>query len=84
MIKTTGAGVLFRGDLAEILIDFITTTKTLRNLLRESLGEDAADVIITDLGKIAFLDDELSEKEFSKALDDIFDNSMLKEIMRRK
>ncbi len=56
MIRADDVGVMISGDTSTIMMDFIFIVRSMRETLIEDFGEEATDMLISDLGKLAFAD----------------------------
>ena len=61
MIRADDTGILISGSTATILMDFIFIIRSMRATLIEDFGEEATDMIISDMGKLAYLDPDDKE-----------------------
>lgn len=69
MIKADDKGVMINGSAQEIMYDFIMIIRSLRIVLAEEYNEEVSDNIITDLGKMAYLDPG-DDEAFDKIIDE--------------
>lgn len=61
MIRADDVGVMINGDTQTIMMDFIFIIRSMRETLKEDFGEEAADMLISDMGKLAYLDPDDKE-----------------------
>lgn len=73
MIRADDVGVMINGNTQTIMLDFIFIVRSMRETLKEDFGEEVADKLITDMGKMAYLDpndDEAYDEAFDKIVEE--------------
>lgn len=61
VIRADDVGVMINGDTQTIMMDFIFIVRSMRETLKEDFGEEIADAMITDMGKMAYVDPDDNE-----------------------
>lgn len=69
MIRADDVGVMINGNTQTIMLDFIFIVRSMRETLKEDFGEEVADKLITDLGKMAYLDPN-DDEAFDKIIEE--------------
>lgn len=69
MIRADDVGVMINGDTQTIMMDFIFIIRSMRETLKEDFGEEAADMLISDMGKLAYLDPN-DDEAFDKIIEE--------------
>lgn len=67
MIRADDVGVMISGSTETIMMDFIFIIRSMRATLIEDFGKEATDMIIADMGKLAYVDED-DEEAFDKIL----------------
>ena len=67
MIRADDVGVMISGSTETIMMDFIFIIRSMRATLIEDFGEEATDMIIADMGKLAYVDED-DEEAFDKII----------------
>ena len=69
MIRADDVGVMINGDTQTIMMDFIFIVRSMRATLKEDFGEEIADALIADMGKMAYVD-ENDDEAFDKIIEE--------------
>lgn len=82
MIRSDDGGVIIHGELNDVLMDFIAIIRSLREALTDEFDLETADRAITDLGIVAYIDDD--DPKAQEKIDEIVKESPFKKSRKGK